>query len=58
VKENPQAIGFVIGACVVFFGLVYANARTTRSGSQANSIFVMIGGGIGWLIGWLVGRLF
>jgi hypothetical protein len=58
VKDNPQAIGFVIGAIVGFILLVWEGARTTRSSGSGNYIIVIICGGIGWGIGWLISRLF
>jgi hypothetical protein len=57
-KDNPQEIGFVIGAIVGFILLVWEGARTTRSSGGANYIIVIICGGIGWGIGWLISRLF
>ena len=58
VKDNPQEIGFVIGAIVGVIWLVWAGGRTTRSSGAGNYIFMMICGGIGWGIGWLISHLF
>jgi drug/metabolite transporter (DMT)-like permease len=58
VKDNPQEIGFIIGAVVGFIWLLWEGGRTTRSSGQANYIIVMICGGIGWGIGWIISRLF